>query len=165
MIIKEIHTEDADKLLMLIKEVESHSEFMLMAPGERQTSIEQQRKMIERIQKQKNAVILTAEDDGRLIGYLMAIGGTVKRTRHSAYLVIGILKDYRGQGAGTALFKKVEEWARRCGISRLELTAVTRNIPGIVLYQKSGFEIEGTKRNSLSINGELYNEYYMSKLL
>ncbi|MGR3764270.1 N-acetyltransferase family protein [Rossellomorea sp. NS-SX7] len=165
MIIREVHTEDAEKLINLIKEVESHSEFMLMDPGERLTSIEQQRMMIERIQTRNNGVILSAEKDGRLIGYMMVIRGSVNRTRHSAYLVIGILKQFRGQGVGTALFQKVEEWARSCGISRLELTAVTRNTPGIALYQKCGFEMEGTKRNSLIINGEFHDEYYMSKML
>jgi RimJ/RimL family protein N-acetyltransferase len=165
MVIREIHTEDAEELMNLIKEVETHSEFMLMEPGERQTSEEQQRRMIERIQKQESAVILGAENDGRLIGYMMAIGGSARRTRHSAYLVIGILKDFRGQGVGTSLFQTVEKWADKHRISRLELTAVTQNTAGIALYQKSGFEIEGTKRNSLIINGEFHDEYYMSKLL
>ncbi|MDQ6601040.1 GNAT family N-acetyltransferase [Bacillus salipaludis] len=36
---------------------------------------------------------------------MIAIGGSVKRTKHSAYLVIGILEEYRGQGIGTALFQ------------------------------------------------------------
>jgi RimJ/RimL family protein N-acetyltransferase len=165
MVIREIHTEDAEELMNLIKEVETHSEFMLMEPGERQTSEEQQRRMIERIQKQESAVILGAENDGRLIGYMMAIGGSARRTRHSAYLVIAILKDFRGQGVGTSLFQTVEKWADKHRISRLELTAVTQNTAGIALYQKSGFEIEGTKRNSLIINGEFHDEYYMSKLL
>ncbi|MFL8936791.1 GNAT family N-acetyltransferase [Rossellomorea oryzaecorticis] len=81
------------------------------------------------------------------------------------YLVAGILKEYRGQGAGTLLFQAVEEWAVIHGISRLELTAVTRNTPGIALYKKCGFQVEGTKRNSLIINGDYHDEYYMSKLL
>jgi RimJ/RimL family protein N-acetyltransferase len=75
------------------------------------------------------------------------------------------LKDFRGQGVGTSLFQTVEKWADKHRLSRLELTAVTRNTAGIALYQKSGFEIEGTKRNSLIINGEFHDEYYMSKLL
>jgi RimJ/RimL family protein N-acetyltransferase len=42
---------------------------------------------------------------------------------------------------------------------------MTHNIAGIALYKKMGFEIEGTKRDSLLINGEYVDEYYMSKLL
>jgi ribosomal protein S18 acetylase RimI-like enzyme len=96
---------------------------------------------------------------------LIDLGGNVKRTKHSAYLVIGILKEYRGQGIGTALFQSLEELAINHNISRLELTVVTQNDAGIALYKKSGFEIEGTKRNSLMIDRTPLNEYYMSKLL
>jgi RimJ/RimL family protein N-acetyltransferase len=165
MIINKVRIEDAENLMNLIKEVETSAEYMLMEAGERQTTLDQQRKMIARVEKQENAVILTAQKEGRLIGYLVAIGGSVKRTRHSAYIVIGILMEFRGMGVGTELFQTVEEWAKNHGISRLELTAVTINTAGISLYRKRGFEIEGTKRNSLIINGVFHNEYYMSKLL
>ncbi|WP_328585871.1 GNAT family N-acetyltransferase [Rossellomorea aquimaris] len=165
IIIRAVKKEEAEKLMHLIKNVENQSEFMLMEPGERQMTLEKQIKMIERFESQENAVILTAEKDGIMIGYLFALGGSAKRTRHSAYLAVGILKEFRGQGAGTSLFEAVEEWAGKHGISRLELTAVTGNTLGIGLYKKRGFEVEGTKRNSLNINGDFHDEYYMSKLL
>jgi RimJ/RimL family protein N-acetyltransferase len=121
---------------------------------------------LEYIKQQSNSTIFVAEQEkGKLVGYLIAIGGSVKRTKHSAYLVIGILEEYRGRGIGTKLFQRLEEWAINAKISRLELTVVTQNEAGITLYKKSGFEIEGIKRKSLMINDEFYNEYFMSKLL
>jgi len=45
------------------------------------------------------------------------------------------------------------------------LTVVTQNKAGLSLYKKMGFEIEGTKRDSLFIDGKYVDEYYMSKLL
>ncbi|WP_421385299.1 GNAT family N-acetyltransferase [Bacillus salacetis] len=164
MIIREIEIQDAERFINLVKEVENHSEFMLMGPGERKTTPEQQKRQLERIKQQPNSTIFVVEENERLIGYLMAIGGTVKRTRHSAYLVIGIMQEQRGKGVGTKLFENVTDWAIRNNISRLELTAVTENEAGVALYKKSGFEIEGTKRNSLRINGKLFNEFYMAKL-
>jgi RimJ/RimL family protein N-acetyltransferase len=50
-------------------------------------------------------------------------------------------------------------------IHRLELTVVTENQAGLQLYKKMGFEIEGTKRQSLYIDGKFVDEYYMSKLV
>ena len=164
MLIREIKIEDADNFINLIKEVEAKSNFMLMEAGERKTTPEQQRKYIERLGQQENSTIFVAEQEGNLIGYLIAIGGNVRRTKHSAYIVVGILEQNRRQGIGTALFQRVEEWAKSHHISRLELTAVTKNEAGVALYKKSGFEIEGTKRNSLLIDGTFYDEYYMSKL-
>ncbi|CAM5194844.1 RimJ/RimL family protein N-acetyltransferase OS=Ureibacillus acetophenoni OX=614649 GN=SAMN05877842_12137 PE=4 SV=1 [Ureibacillus acetophenoni] len=165
MYVRQAKVEDAENLINLIKEVEATSDFMLMEPGERQTSPEQQVKVMERIEKQSNATILVAEDDGKLIGYMMLIGGTAKKNQHNAYIVIGILESYRGKGVGTALFEYAEKWAIENNISRLELTTITENAAGVALYKKRGFEIEGVKRNSLKINGEFVDEYYMSKLL
>ena len=165
MYIREIEIEDAENFINLIKEVEAESDFMLMGAGERKTTPEQQKKHIEQVKEQSNATIFVAEEEGKLIGYLIAMGGRAKRTQHSAYLVIGILKNFRGRGIGTALFQSMENWALNHNISRLELTVVTQNEVGLALYKKRGFEIEGTKRNSLMIEGKLFSEYYMSKLL
>lgn len=165
MLIREINMEDADQLVRLIKEVEASSKYMLMEAGERKITTEQQKEQIELISEKDNSTILVADNNGKLVGYMFAIGGNAKRTKHAVYLVIGIEELHRGMGIGTALFQKIEEWARKNHVSRLELTVVTENEAGVALYKKCGFEIEGTKRNSLLISEKFYHEYYMSKLL
>jgi len=111
-----------------------------------------------------NSTIFVAEENSEFIGYLIVMGGQAIRNRHTAYLVIGIKAEYRGLGVGSKLFECLEEWAKEKQIHRLELTVVTLNVAGIRLYQKMGFEIEGTKRSSLCIDGTYVDEYYMSKL-
>ncbi|MBM7600991.1 RimJ/RimL family protein N-acetyltransferase [Virgibacillus halotolerans] len=166
MIIREIMASDAEKFAKLTPQVEASSEYMLWEAGERNVQVEQQLKMIKRIEQKENSTILVAEkDNNKLVGFLMAVGGNAKRNKHSAYIVIGILKDYRGKGIGTNLFEGLEQWAFNHNIHRLELTVVTRNKAGLSLYKKMGFEIEGTKRHSLFIDGEFVDEYDMSKLL
>ncbi|WP_318506128.1 GNAT family N-acetyltransferase [Bacillus sp. T3] len=163
--IREIKPDDAERLVNLIKKIESKSQYMLFESGERNISPEQQLKRIEVMKKEGNSTIFVAEENGVLIGYLFAMGGIAKRNRHSVYLVIGILSEYRGLGVGTKLFKHLEVWAREHSVHRLELSVVTRNEAGLQLYKKMGFDIEGTKRHSLIIDGEFVDEYYMSKLL
>ena len=165
MSIREIKLDDAERLVNLIKKVESKSQYMLFESGERNISPEQQLKRIEVMKKEGNSTIFVAEENGVLIGYLFAMGGIAKRNRHSVYLVIGILSEYRGLGVGTKLFLHLEDWAREHSVHRLELSVVTRNEAGLQLYKKMGFDIEGTKRHSLFIDGEFVDEYYMSKLL
>ncbi|WP_342506903.1 GNAT family N-acetyltransferase [Sporosarcina sp. FSL K6-2383] len=139
---------------------------MLWGAGERVVTHERQKMMIERMKRSGNSTILVADNESdELVGYLFAIGGDAKRNKHSAYIVVGISKDYRGQGVGSKLFQALEQWAIHHGIHRLELTVVTRNEAGLSLYKKMGFEIEGTKRNSLYIADEFVDEYYMSKLI
>ena len=166
MIIREIKESDAESFASLTPQIEAESEYMLWESGERNVQVRQQRKMIEGIEQKENSTILVAESDNKeLVGFLMAVGGNAKRNKHSAYIVMGVLKEYRGKGIGTRLFKKLEQWAFHQSIHRLELTVVTRNKAAISLYKKMGFEIEGIKRHSLFIDSKFVDEYDMSRLL
>ena len=164
MIIRAAEPNDAKQLVNLIEQVES-SGFMLFEPGERKISDEQMKKRIESVKEEKSSAILIAEDNGVIVGYLFAIGGNPTRTKHSVYIAIGVAESERGKGIGAKLFEALEEWANQQSIHRLELTVMTYNTAGIALYKKMGFEIEGTKRNSLLVDGKYVDEYYMSKLL
>lgn len=165
MLVREITPADAEDFVKLTQQVEETAEYMLWEAGERKVSPDQQQKMIERIGSDENSTIFVAEEEGKLLGFLMAIGGNARRNKHSVYIVIGILKDSRGKGVGTQLFSELEKWALTHQIHRLELSVVSQNEAGLSLYKKMGFEIEGTKRHSLLIEGVFVDEYYMSKLL
>lgn len=164
MLIRAAESDDAKQLVHLIKQVEN-SNFMLFEPGERETTVDQQRKRIESMREEETSTILVAEDNGELVGYLFAMGGNPVRVKHAVYLAIGVAESARGKGVGTRLFARLEEWAKERAIHRLELTVMIHNKAGIALYEKMGFEIEGTKRHSLFIAGKYVDEYYMSKLL
>jgi RimJ/RimL family protein N-acetyltransferase len=165
MIIREIIKDDASNFINLIKQVEKESDFMLFEPDERKISLEQQLKRIESVHQEENSTIFIAEAANQLVGYMVVIGGFANRNKHSAYLVVGVLKQFSGQGIGTKLFKKLQEWSAQHKILRLELTVMIHNESAIFLYKKVGFEIEGTKRNSLYVNGKYVDEYYMAKLM
>ncbi|MFD2654570.1 GNAT family N-acetyltransferase [Gracilibacillus thailandensis] len=165
MIIRTIKMSDAEKLANLIVEVEQSSQYMLLEPGERENSADKQLKMIKSVQDSNNSTILVAEENQQLLGYLFAFGGNSRRNRHIVYIVVGVLAGYRGQGIGSKLFNQLDQWARLQNIRRMELTVATSNRSAVELYKKIGFEIEGTKRKALLVEGEYLDEYYMAKLL
>ena len=165
MLIRIIQLDDAKQLLNLRKKLDQETQFMLFEPGERTTTVEEQREQIQRLLLQENSTIFVVEHNGQLVGYLEAVGGQLRRIRHSVHIVIGILQDFTGQGIGGQLFAALEEWAHQKSITRLELTVMTHNQAGLALYKKRGFTIEGTKKHSLLINGQYVDEYYMAKLL
>ena len=165
MLIRTICEDDAERYLNLCKQLDAETQFMLLEPGERKTTLEEQRTQIDILLQHENQTIFVAEQDNQLVGYLAASGGTFKRNRHNAYLVIGIQQAFTGQGIGTQLFQTLGKWTQQQHIHRLELTVMTHNTAGIALYKKQGFAIEGTKRHSLLINDQYVDEYYMSKLL
>lgn len=164
MKIRPIEVEDAESFIELSKKIDE-SGFMMLEPGERQTTVEQQIRAIERISKDEKSILSVAEVDGTLAGFMAALGNHNKRNRHSAYLVLGVLEEFQGQGIATGLFEKIFEWAKSAGISRLELTVITENVKANTLYKKMGFVLEGEKVHSLIIDGQPVNEYYLYKLL
>ncbi|WP_084245711.1 GNAT family N-acetyltransferase [Planomicrobium okeanokoites] len=164
MIIRQAETADAERLVSLMADAE-RSGFMLFEPGERQIAPDQLSKRIAAVEQAEKSAILLAEDNGELKGYLFIIGNSTQRRSHNVYLAIGIAEASRGQGVGTRLFAGLDSWAAENKIHRLELTVMMHNRAGVALYQKAGFKIEGIKKNSLKVNGEYIDEYFMAKLL
>jgi RimJ/RimL family protein N-acetyltransferase len=164
-IVRQIREEDAEEYLELCKQIDAETKFMLREPGERITTVEQQLQQIRNVLASTNQMIFVAEVDGRLVGYLAAFGGQLKRNRHSAHVVAGIRLNYVNQGIGTALFRALDDWARSAGLHRLELTVMTHNERALHLYQKMGFQIEGRGVHTLCVDGKYVDEFYMAKLL
>lgn len=163
--LRKLVPEDAGELLSLQHRLDLESSFMLLEPEERQTGLQQVEEMIEGFVEAETSILIGAEADGRLAGFMSARGGSVNRNRHTAYIVIGILQQFQGMGIGSGLFRELDTWALGIGIGRLELSVMTHNQRALALYTKSGFEIEGTKRKALRVDGQWVDEYYMSKIL
>jgi RimJ/RimL family protein N-acetyltransferase len=165
VIIREIKESDAENFLNLCNRIDVETPYMMFEPGERPTTIEDQRNEIRDILSRDNQTIFIAEKDDQLIGYLAAYGGRYKRNMQTVYIVTGILEAFTSQGLGTRLFEQLEEWSKKRKMHRLDLTVMVHNEAALALYRKIGFEIEGRKKHSLFINDSYVDEYWMAKLL
>lgn len=166
MEIRSVKINDASQLVELFLALDGETSFMLYEPGERSISVDQQRERTKAFIDSVNQVMFVAENtDSQIVGFVVGIGGSVNRNRHSLYCVIGIRAPFTGKGIGKSLMNSLLAWATRNSFTRIELTVMEHNENAIGLYKSCGFEIEGTKRNSLLVDGEYLNELYMSKLL
>lgn len=161
--IRNCNQNDSTAMLQMLKALDKETEYMMLEPDERTDNPAIVENVI------KNAVhgddfLIFAEDGNELVGFLSAERGTYRKIKHSAYLVVGIRQAYRGQGIGTQMFQKLDEWATKQNITRLELTVMCPNLAARHLYEKAGFVIEGIKKNSIYMNGAYIDEYYMAKL-
>ena len=77
----------------------------------------------------------------------------------------GVLQSHVGRGVGSKPFEVLIAWTEVSPLNRLELTVMTHNTPAVALYQKFGFQIEGTKRHSLHVDGTYVDEYVMAQIL
>ncbi len=111
-----------------------------------------------------NVHALVAELDGRDAGNIALICGH-SRLAHSASLGMTVRVDFQGQGICTelmvALMGLAENWLNH---QRIEFQVYTHNEPGIALYEKFGFEIEGTHRDHALRDGLYAQSYTMARL-
>jgi RimJ/RimL family protein N-acetyltransferase len=156
---------DAAGLLALKKQLDRETSFMLLEPDERTEDSADIAADLSSMASAANCIVIVAETAGGLVGYAEAGGGGFRRNRITAHVVIGVLAAARGQGVGSRLLRELELWAPAHGIHRLELTVMVHNYRARQLYERTGFAVEGRRRECLLVHGRLVDELYMAKLL
>jgi RimJ/RimL family protein N-acetyltransferase len=161
--IREIRTDDAEAFWHMQFELDKETKYMMYEPYERTMNLKLISDLIQAAVDNNN-LMLVAESDNTIVGFLSAQRGKPNRIKHTAYIVVGIRKVYQGRGIGKEFFKKLELWARQNNVTRLELTVMCPNNIAKHLYEKNGFVVEGIKKKAMLVDGEYIDEYYMAKL-
>jgi len=161
--VRPLTTKDVYEYMALTKYLDSETDFLGSSP----TDPRPNRIQIISSLKSGRQITLVAANKNGLIGHLGAFWrrGTGERLKHCMNVGLAVAKDFWGMGVGNALLEAAEEAAKEKGITRLELEVMTNNEGAVALYKKRGFEIEGTKRNSIKVGNDYIDEYLMSKLL
>ena len=78
---------------------------------------------------------------------------------------MGVHDDWHGKGVGSALLTATIDLADKwLNLQRLELHVFSDNETAVHLYQKFGFEIEGTLRHFAFRDGQFVDTYIMAGL-
>lgn len=116
-------------------------------------------------EKPTSLYCLVACVDDELVGTLSLKHETHPRRRHSGYVGMSVHDLWQGRGIGSALMEAVIELADNwLSLSRLELNVYTDNDAAIHLYEKHGFEIEGTLRDYAFRDGGFVDSYAMARI-
>lgn len=164
MLVRKAINTDAAQIIEVMKNAEQ-SGYMLYDPGEREVSATGLAKLIEALNSQIKSGFFVAVENGEVIGYLMIQHEKSNRVSHRAGIAVGVHSESRGKGVGTLLFQHIISWAKDVELHRLELTVIATNDRAVHLYKKVGFEVEGVKKDSLWVNNEFIDEYYMALLV
>jgi putative acetyltransferase len=110
---------------------------------------------------------LVACVDGEVVGSLgLETSPTRWRMRHVGSIGMAVRDDWQGKGVGTALMEVALDLADNwLNITRVELRVYADNAPAIALYEKFGFEIEGTHRRMAFRNGDYVDGYSMARIV
>lgn len=108
---------------------------------------------------------LAAVLDGRVIGDIHIHQPQNPRQAHSGGLGMAVLPPFWGQGVGSRLMEAILDLADNwLNLKRVELEVNTDNPAGRRLYEKFGFEMEGTLRYHLFGDGRWADSYFMARL-
>ncbi len=90
---------------------------------------------LEHLIKSKNAAVIAARIDGKLVGYaIVVIEGDV-----ADFWDLVVKKEYRNMGVGSSLIKEVENYAKQKGCVAIKLDVNLQNENAIRLYEKFGY--------------------------
>jgi RimJ/RimL family protein N-acetyltransferase len=156
---------DAAALMKLKQRLDEQTSFMLLESDERDVSIPTLAGHLAEVSRSENSVVIVADRQGDLVGYLELVGGRFRRNRLTTHVIIGVLAEASGKGLGRRLLEEGKRWATARGLHRLELTVMAHNHRAIALYERMGFVHEGRRVECLLIDGEFFDELYMAMTL
>jgi ribosomal protein S18 acetylase RimI-like enzyme len=157
--------DDAAALMKLKQRLDEETSFMLLEPGERDTSTQTLARHLEDVSRSENSVVIVAGQHGELAGYVELAGGTFRRNRFTTHVVIGVLAEASGHGVGSSLLEEAKRWAAARGLHRIELNVMAHNHRAIALYERMGFRHEGRRVGCLLIDGTFVDELSMAMIL
>ena len=86
--------------------------------------------------------------------------------RHVGSIGMAVRDDWQGKGVGTALMEAVIDLADNwLNLTRIELRVYVENVLAIALYEKFGFEVDGTHRRMAFRNGEYVDGHSMARVV
>ncbi|SHF79093.1 GNAT family N-acetyltransferase [Dysgonomonas macrotermitis] len=157
LIVRGARIEDAAELVAVVKEYVEESEFIPYEKDEFSLSVEDEQKWIQSFLDRPNSLLLLAEINGHIVGNISVNGIERKMMSHTACIGIGMLKEYRGTGIGSALVDMVVKWAKANPLLEiLWLETYDSNVQGHKLYIKYGFEEVGRHPNFVKIGNDKY---------
>jgi len=91
--------------------------------------------------------------------------GPSLRTRHVAFLGVGVARAWWGRGVASELMRLLLDWADNwVGLLRIELGVFPDNARAIALYERFGFQHEGRQRALALRDGAYVDSLIMARL-
>jgi ribosomal protein S18 acetylase RimI-like enzyme len=147
--IRQISQDDIESLHACLDSVAHERKYLGFTQA---APIEETRKSL--VEDMERGVIrFIALDDSKVVGWCHIRPDRWEGFTHAGWLGMGVLKEYRGQGIGSALLYQVLAEARNRGLERVELSVFASNLGAIHLYEKFNFQTEGRKKKARKLDG------------
>ncbi len=164
--IREAVPDDACAILAYVEAVSGESDFLSFGPGEFGLSEADERTFLAKCLDAANQIFQIGLADDVVVSVLTFQAGRRSRARHCGEFGLSVRKAYWALGVGSAMMDTLIEWARGTGIvTKINLRVRTDNRRAIRLYGSKGFEIEGTIRRDIRVDGTYFDHHLMGLVL
>ena len=158
--------EDAEVMVRYLSDTAAETEFVLRYPEECHWTVEQERTLLQGFKDNPNSLMICCFVDGQLAGNCNLQFFPQIKYRHRADVAIALYRQFWGLGIGSAMFRAMEEVARRRGVRQMELEYIGGNERGRGLYEKMGFEEVACHPEAVMLkDGSFRSLVYMMKKL
>ena len=145
---------DAAQLLDYLKAVGGETDNLTFGAAGIPFTVEQEEALLKRMENSPHSRFFLALDGSRIVGNACVDGSGNPRLQHRRNLAITVLRDYWGQGIGTALMEQMLAFSRETGAELVSLEVRSDNERAKALYRKFGFTTFGTFPKYFKIDGQ-----------
>ena len=165
VIYREVEPADAAELLKYNSTVGGETDFLSFGADSFNISVESEARFINRFKSSAKNLMLVALDGDRIIANASIERNRIPRYSHRAELSITVLREYWGQGIGTALMQRLINFSRDSGAEIIYLDVRADNERAKALYRKFGFETVGVFKRYFKIKNDRFDAEIMALLL
>lgn len=149
--------KDAEAMLNYLKQTSSETYFMARYEDEITLTVDAEKEILTAILSDPERIMISAYIDGKLIANCgFSRIAPFERAKHRAEFGMSIIKEFWNVGIGSLLLSTLIESAKIAGYEQLELEVVAENERAVTLYEKFGFELFGTRKNTFKFRDGNY---------
>lgn len=155
--IRSANTDDAAALLRFAKDMLVGNDFAGREADELTYTAEEEAVLIEQHRQSAGKLWLVAEHRGSIVGAITFATGHLRRMAHCGTFGMGIDREWRGQGLGSALLGRLLDWAEKePSVEKVALAVFASNEPALRLYKNFGFIEEGRRVGEFKLGAQHY---------
>jgi RimJ/RimL family protein N-acetyltransferase len=110
----------------------------------------------------KGNMYTAVERKGKVVGIARVLKGELEMKKHTGIFRTWIHPDSQGLGIGKQVMNYTLRWGHTNNLHKLWLTVFSGNEKAVLVYEKSGFIIEGRQKNQAIIDGNFEDEIFMA---
>lgn len=148
---------DGDAVVRLRRVLRQEDGGSVHGPADPAPTLAEEIARISSQERDPGQLVLVAEREGLVVGWLELTPGSSTRTAHRGWVVLAVAADHRRHGIGRALMEALHAWgADHPTLEQVALRCALSNEPAVALYRSLGYVEEGRFTRGLKLGADRY---------